>query len=172
MKLGILLLLVMLIPLVACQPAASDKPQRFPKLQLTGVDGTQTASSEWHGRWVILNIWATWCPPCRREMPSLQKLHQHSDPQQLAVIGLTVDDDNHLVREFLTQSGVTFRNFIDPDDIAADALAIQAYPQTLIIDPNGTIIRRIIGERDWNSPAVHHALQQAKQGNLSPLQQL
>lgn len=142
---------------------AEDKP--FPELVLTGLDGTQTSIRAFHGKLLVFNVWASWCPPCRKEMPSLEQLSKIADSGgRIAVAGMSVDGDAAVAREFLAQNGITFRNFIDPDKEIANALGVRAYPETFLIAPDGKLVRKIMGEQDWSSPAMLQVLEDARQG--------
>lgn len=154
--------------LSACTKPATDEAF-FPKLALTGLDGTQTSIEAFRGKLLVLNVWATWCPPCRREMPSLEQLSKTVDGSRIVVAGISVDSDANAVQEFLSQSGVTFPNFRDAPGNIANALGVQVYPETLLIAPDGKVVHRIMGERDWNNPVMLQALEEAYQGKRSEL---
>ena len=105
-----------------------------------------------HGRTVVLNVWATWCPPCRTELPSLQRLSERLDPKQYSVVGLAVDEEPAFVAEFLRDSGVRFPNFLDAGgEQAAAVFGVESYPQTLILGPEGELQERITGAHEWDS---------------------
>lgn len=143
----------------------------FPDLLLPGLDRPDLAVSELRDRVVVLNVWATWCPPCRRELPSLQRLTEKLDAEQFAVIGLSVDDDDHLPREYLIDRKIELVSYIDRDmAIANGVLGVQVYPDTFIIGRDGTLQARIEGEREWDSPAVIAALEAAYRGDRVALQ--
>ena len=96
------------------------------------------------GRTLVINFWATWCAPCREEMPLLQQLSDRLDPERYAVVGVSVDEDRNLVQEFLLQYGIRFRTFQDGEmSLARDLLGIVSYPQTFIVSPQGIITARI-----------------------------
>ena len=93
---------------------------------------------------LLINFWATWCAPCREEMPGLQRLSERLDPDRFAVIGVSVDDDVNLVREFLLQYRIRFPNYLDAGkNLASDRLGLGSYPQTFVVSPEGIITRRI-----------------------------
>lgn len=144
---------------------AEDKP--FPELVLTDLDGAQVSTQTFRGKLLVLNVWASWCPPCRKEMPSLERLGKSVDGGRIAVAGLSIDADAKAVREFLTQNDITFRNFIDPDKRIADSLGVRTYPETFLIAPDGKLVRKIRGEQDWSSPAMLQVLEDAYQGRRS-----
>jgi len=135
----------------------------FPELRLAALADSRSASvARFRGQNVILNIWATWCEPCRREMPGLQRLALQSDPNQLEVVGIAIDNDVNLAREFLLRYGVTFQNFSDPDGrVTRDLLGVKQLPQTFLLARDGTVAARIEGSRDWASDATREMLEGA-----------
>ncbi|HHH36942.1 MAG TPA: TlpA family protein disulfide reductase [Gammaproteobacteria bacterium] len=145
----------------------------FPDLQLPRFDGGRVALSGYRGRLVVLNVWATWCAPCRAELPSLDRLSRRLDPSRFAVIGLSVDSERDIAVEFLRQHQVRLVSYIDADQrIARDILGIRVYPVTFIIGPRGRLLRRVVGERRWDRPQVMAALRRAVAGDGSALQSL
>jgi thiol-disulfide isomerase/thioredoxin len=103
---------------------------------------------------VLLNIWATWCGPCRAEMPSLDRLQGMHQGDGLAVLAVSVDDDGSAaVRRFFQQSGV--RNltlYLDAGGATARAFGASAIPTTLLIDRNGNVVGSLVGAMQWDSP--------------------
>lgn len=146
--------------------------QPFPAIQMQSLDAAPPVSIEaYKGKLVVLNVWATWCEPCRAEMPNLQQLSDSLDPERFAVIGLAQDDDDHLVREYLLDKEIHFTSFIDPNgQIATDQLGIQVFPYTLIIAPDGRFVQRIAGPREWHHASVIEILERVYQGDFSALQ--
>lgn len=136
--------------------------EAFPAVTLNNLSGKdQLAPEALRGKAWVINVWATWCEPCRKEMPSLERLHRQADPAKLAVIGLSVDTDLNLAREFLLQHQLTFPNFSDSEQkLARDKLKIQAFPATFLVAADGTIKARITGARDWSSAETRQLLAQ------------
>jgi len=86
-------------------------------------------------------------------LPSLQRLSERLDPQRFAVIGLATDQDPDFVREFLSDVGIRYPNYLDPDrDVTSGILGVTSYPQTFVIRPDGSIAERIVGARAWDAP--------------------
>ena len=108
---------------------------------------------------LVLNIWATWCPPCRREMPSLELLSKTLDPKRFAVIGLSVDSDALLATEFLAQNKITFANFFDKNGNMSRKLGLTSYPETLVISPDRALVLRKTGFHDWGTPEMVSTLE-------------
>jgi len=143
----------------------------FPDVVLPGLDRADLPLTQLHGKLVVLNVWATWCAPCRRELPSLQRLAEKLDPKRFAVIGLSVDDDEHLPREYLIDRKIELVSYIDLQmTIARDVLGVQVYPDTYLIAADGRLLLNIEGEREWDSPQVIAALESAYAGDTAPLQ--
>lgn len=152
-------------------PDALVEGRRFPALTLTGFDGSAEPLERYRGRLLILNVWATWCAPCRQEMPALERLHRRLDPARFAVVGLSVDADGDIAQEFLLKLGITFPSYLDADGaLARRVLEIRVYPDTFIISPEGVLLRRIVGERDWDRPELPAILEAAAGGNPGRLQ--
>ena len=165
----------MLLVLAGCgqAKAPSDRlvlGQSFPTLEVTSLDGETLSLPAARGKLVVLNVWATWCPPCRKELPSLQRLSRTLDSQRFAVLGLALDEDAHVVREYLIDKGVDYPNWLDPALRAADdVLGITAYPYTFFIGPQGEVLGRVVGEARWDAPEVIEALEAAYRGDASRL---
>jgi peroxiredoxin len=126
----------------------------FPKIALEAASGKTLSTETFRGKVVVLNVWATWCPPCRREMPSLEALSKRLDARRFAVVGLSTDDDAMLAREFLRQNDITFTNFFDRNGRISRQFDLEVYPETFLIGPDGTLIQRVPGMRDWSSPEM------------------
>jgi len=155
-----------------CGKAPQARPQLaegfpFPPLTLNYADGKALSTQSFRGKLLVLNVWATWCPPCRREMPSLQRLSRTLDPGRFAVIGLSTDADANLASEFLLQNGITFANFFDQNGKIAKDLGLKVYPETFLIGPDGRLIERIAGLREWDSPDMVARLESAYAGKLN-----
>jgi thiol-disulfide isomerase/thioredoxin len=158
-RLILAVMLLLLVGVSACNkpesvPQQLVEGQAFPSFMLNYVLGENAGKPAFQGKVLVLNVWATWCPPCRKEMPSLQRLSQTLDPKRFAVIGLSTDQDALLATEFLAQGGVTFSNFFDPNGKMSKQLGLKVYPETFLIAPDGTLARRVTGLQDWSSPEM------------------
>lgn len=168
--------LLCFIGLSACSQTESltDKltvGEPFPEIDLPRLDGAAPNSvSDYRGKLVVLNLWATWCEPCRREMPNLQQLSDRLDDQRFAVLGMAQDEDDHLVREYLIDTGVSFAEHIDAAGaISTEKLGVQLFPYTLLIAPDGQFIQRITGPREWQRDEVVELLEKAYSGDYAAL---
>lgn len=149
--------------------ASVGKP--FPDMSLAAPGDTRPVSfATYRGRNVILNVWATWCEPCRKEMPSLERVAANTAPDKLAVVGVAIDTDYNLVREFLLRYGIHFQNLSDPGGrITGEALDVKFLPETFLISRNGSIAARFLGPRDWSSPETRIDIEKALgPGTLAP----
>lgn len=158
---------LVLAALPACRNESSRAPaprlgERFPELVLPNLDGRMMPFPGAPGAALVVNFWATWCEPCRREMPSLQRLNTHYRPEDLQVIGVTIDDDLNLAREFRLRYNLTFPQFSDRDQtLSREALHISAIPVTYLLTRDRRIARVIAGEHDWNDAAVLDEIEDA-----------
>lgn len=126
----------------------------LPELRLTTPEGTPWRTRELLGRSVVLNFWATWCGPCRDEMPSLERLKQKLDPTKTIVMGISLDTDPHLVQEFVLKYGITFPVALDPQRDLAKAVGVHALPVTFLLSPDGVARERLTGERHWDEATL------------------
>lgn len=100
----------------------------------------------------MINVWATWCAPCRHEMPSLQRLANQLGRERLELVGLSVDTDEHVVREYLIENKIHFPSFLDINFASANGVfGIRVFPSTFFLSPEGTLLKVVEGWRDWDS---------------------
>ena len=132
-----------LAALLGC--AAPERPgqvgTRAPELVTTSLAGDTVALSSYHGQPVLLNLWATWCHPCRAETPLLQALHEEYEGRGLRVVGVTVDTRgaSEAITEFIDEFGVTYTILRDPDMVSMDRFAVIGLPGTYLIDGDGVV---------------------------------
>jgi cytochrome c biogenesis protein CcmG/thiol:disulfide interchange protein DsbE len=132
---------------------AGKTAQDFP-LEISGKPEHLT---DFRGKVVVLNFWATWCPPCVEETPSLNRLQKYIEPRNAVILGIAADEDPAAVEKFLHEQGVVFLTYRDPgtkdnhSPIAA-TYGTSMYPETYVIDRHGKIARKFIGLQQWDSP--------------------
>jgi cytochrome c biogenesis protein CcmG, thiol:disulfide interchange protein DsbE len=128
---------------------------RAPEIHGVTLDGTrrQKTLADYSGKVVLLNVWATWCEPCRVEMPSIEKLHQEFASKGLAVVAISVDDPGaeQRILDYVKELKLTFEVLHDPKQATTTSYQITGYPETFIIARDGTIRRKMIGPDDWSS---------------------
>lgn len=128
-----------------------------PPFSATTLDATPKTKTlaDYKGKVVLLNVWATWCPPCREEMPSIERLHKEFGGQGLAVVAVSVDDPGKEaeIREFVREFGLTFEILHDPAAGIRKNYQIAGYPETFVIARDGVIRKKVIAAADWSSEA-------------------
>jgi thiol-disulfide isomerase/thioredoxin len=115
--------------------------------------------SELRGKIVFLNFWATWCPPCRMEMPSMESLHQELKDRDLIMLAVNVGEAPDLVSGFMEDYRLTFPVAMDRNGSVSRQYGVQALPTTYIIDRRGLIVSRLIGAIEWDTPEIIRALE-------------
>ena len=124
-----------------------------PGFRLPSLAGGDRDLASWRGKVVVLNFWATWCPPCVAEMPSLERLHRALGPEGLAVVTVSTDEDEEVLREFVTGFGLTLPVLLDPGGrVAAGAYRTTGYPETFVLDRRGVLLRHHVGPAEWDTP--------------------
>lgn len=116
-----------------------EKGKIAPDFELTTIEGETVRLSDYHGERILLNFWATWCPPCRAEIPDMQKLYDEEDVVVLAVNMTTSETSVAAVSEFVSEFHMTFPVLLDDKGTVMNAYHIQVYPTTYMIDSNGVI---------------------------------
>jgi len=129
---------------IASNPVPTREPEPAPDFALTTLDGNTVSLSDYEGEWVLLNFWATWCPPCIVEMPYLQTLADRG----LNVLGVNMAEPEENVKLFTIRHGITFPILMEPDDILVLDYQARTLPRTVIIAPDGTMALRITGPID------------------------
>ena len=133
-----------------------DAPKPLPELRIADGDGKAGALADFRGKFVLLNIWATWCVPCRKEMPTLDRLQGQLGGPNFEVVALSIDrGGSDAVRKFYADVGI--RQLAVRLDAAAEApfkLGAVGLPTTLLINPQGEEIGRLIGPTEWDSPEM------------------
>ncbi len=125
-----------------------------PKLKLLDMDGKPVDLEQLKGKVVLVNFWATWCPPCRREMPSLQRLWKKLGASKLQIVAVNVGEDAETVLGFMgtLDESPTFPIVFDKDSATLRAWPVRGLPTTFLIDKKGRIAYRAIGGRHFDSP--------------------
>lgn len=131
-------------------------PIQAPDFQLEDMDGEKYSLESYRGKVVILNFWATWCPPCRREIPSMEALHQAFRDEAFAILAINEWETEDHVFAFMGQLPVEpgFPILLDLDSAVATSFGVKGLPTTLLLDPQGRIVYRAVGGRDFDHPEV------------------
>lgn len=144
---------------------AVRKPVPAPEFTLEDMDEEQHSLKDLRGKVVLLNFWATWCPPCRREMPSMERLHQKLSGENFTVIAINQMEDGDHVFAYTGQLEVdpTFTILFDKDSRVSNSFRVNGLPTTYLIDKQGKIRYRAIGGREFDHPEVEKQIMQLMQ---------
>lgn len=159
--------LLLLFALAACQAPSSETTGQIgeaaPSYSAPTLLGDSIRLADLRGDVVLLNVWATWCIPCRKEVPELQALHGELEPQGLRVVGVSVDGSgsDDAVRSFADDFGMTYTILRDPGEIVSSTFRIQGVPASFLIDREGKVVWRHLGPFEKDNPALRDALQSA-----------
>ncbi|MFN8008482.1 MAG: TlpA disulfide reductase family protein [Terriglobia bacterium] len=151
--------LLLLLSLTAC--SCTRTSSQGPVVQGDGTDftfsdqsGNTKHLSDLRGKVVLVNFWATWCPPCREEMPSLEALQNRLGPKNLAILALSVDDSWKTVRHYMESNHFTIPVYSDFDKKIASRYGTYMYPETYLVDKEGKVAYKVVGAVDWTSPEM------------------
>jgi len=149
------------------QPPDADKDlfkklkiQRFsdkvpaPDFTLADLNGRRMRLEDLRGKVVFLNFWATWCPPCILEMPTMEKLHQEFGGKGLVILAVNFRENPEQVKAFLKQHQLTFTTLLDPKGKVFELYQAWSLPTTTIVNKKGQAVGRVIGYRDWHKPEM------------------
>ena len=133
--------------LAGCSSAetAPEVGKLAPDFQLSNLEGQSVSLSDFRGQPVLVNFWATWCGPCRYEMPFLQRIHEEQGANRLVVLGINLGESPGEVSEFMGEFGLTFTTLLDSGQDVALMYNVRSIPTTLLIDENGVIRDRKVG---------------------------
>lgn len=135
----------------AVQVAHVSGGVQAPTFELPTVDGKTVALAGLKGKVVFLNFWATWCPPCREEMPSMERLHQEFKDQGLAVLAVNIQESPKQVARFMKDFRLSFPALLDSDMKVTGLYQVRGLPSTYLVDRNGQVVGQAVGARDWTS---------------------
>ena len=160
--LALVLLMLVATVAVAEQPPLGHKmnpvspPLAAPGFTLPDMDGEMHSLNDFRGKVVMLNFWATWCPPCRREMPSMQRLYEKYRERGLTVVAVNQFEDPDLVFEFTGRLSLepTFPILFDRESRVSEQYGVKGLPTTYLLDKTGKIQFRAIGGREFDHPEV------------------
>jgi thiol-disulfide isomerase/thioredoxin len=144
----------------AATPGEVDVGGYLREATLQGLIGKSKKFSDYKGKPLIINVWASWCGPCRAEMGSLQRLAQRYNGKQFNVIGISVDDDGNAAVAFIKSAKVTFENYLDSKVFLENMLGANSIPLTILVDASGRVLEKARGAYDWDSPESVDAIGQ------------
>jgi thiol-disulfide isomerase/thioredoxin len=150
MKSALLLAASLCLALASAAPlsAVSVKPVPAPAWKLKDPDGKVVSSDDFKGKVVVVDFWATWCPPCKSEIPGYIAMQKKYAAEGLVFVGISVDEDGpEVVRKFMKDYGINYPIVMANEDVVSAFGPIEGYPTTFIIDRDGNIVNRKIGAR-------------------------
>lgn len=133
-----------------------DAPQDMPEVRFVTEDGSRKTLEDFRGKVILLNIWATWCIPCRKEMPTLDALQADLGSSKFEVVTLSIDTGGvPVVRKFFDEIGIKHLGlYVDQTMLAFTNLRIVGLPTTMIVDADGKELGRLIGPAKWDAPEM------------------
>ncbi len=145
--------------------------QMAPDFRLENLEGKLIELKSLKGKVVLLNFWATWCGPCKEEMPSMENLYQRFDRKDFTLLAVSVDfEEREKVKRFIEKKGYTFPILLDPKGKVLDLYRVRAIPTTFLIDRRGAIFGKAIGPRKWDTPEaislIHILHENRNRGNI------
>jgi thiol-disulfide isomerase/thioredoxin len=143
-----------------------DEPREVPEIRFQDEEGHDLTLADFRGRMVLLDIWATWCVPCRKEMPALDRLQAKVGGNEFLVIPLSIDRDGvAAVKRFYRELGLEKLGiYVDPSGKGSRALAIPGVPTTLLIDRQGREVARKMGAAEWDAPEMVALIERTMHG--------
>lgn len=156
---SLLLTMMILLLMVGNGLAAEMQNQKAPDFTLENMQGKKVSLSDLKGKIVIVNFWATWCPPCIEEMPSMEKLYQKFKGEDFELLAVNAEDNGkELVEGFLKKNNFSFPILLDEDAKVQQLFNIFRLPETVIINRNGEIVTKVLGGRDWMDKEIVRVL--------------
>jgi len=147
-------------PAMALPTPAERVPFRVP-FELPDVQGHLVRLADLRGQPVLINIWATWCSPCREEMPSMNALYNDYSAKGLAMVAIATDAGGKaVVAPFMQAHGLTFPVLLDPQNMVGTQLQVPGIPTSYLLDKRGRVIDLVIGARDWYGRKIRHLIEQ------------
>lgn len=147
-------LLIGLLPVMATLGTAADDSgqglQRAPPFTLFDPAGDEHRLEQYAGRVLVVNFWASWCAPCRAELPSMNRAAKQMRSLPVAWLAINVGEDRQAVTSFTADFPIDFTVLLDADGTTSQRWRVTGMPTTLIIDRNGFIVHRILGQREWD----------------------
>jgi len=125
---------------------------------LDGLNGRTKTFSDFKGKPLIINVWASWCGPCRAEMGSLERLVQRYNGKEFNVIGVSTDDYRKAAVAFIKQTAITFENFLDSKLLLENMLGANTIPLTILVDADGRVLGKVRGAYEWDNPKTIDAI--------------
>ena len=153
-------LAVFAAPVLAAPALTPWSGAAAPQLSLRDLEGRPHTLAAYRGKVLLINFWATWCEPCRQEMPSIQRLRDKLGPKGLAVLAVNVDEPDARVRQFIKTTGLDLTIVMDPSKTVTRNWGVRYLPVSFIVGPDGRVRYRVVGDIDWDNDTVVATLSQ------------
>ncbi|NJN46039.1 MAG: TlpA family protein disulfide reductase [Candidatus Competibacteraceae bacterium] len=140
-------------------------PQPAPAFTLQDSQGKTHTLADYQGKVIIVNFWATWCPPCVKEMPSLQRAWEQLRQEDIQVLAINMGQDREDIDYFLSKYPVEFPILLDSDVAVAESWGIKGLPTTFVLDASMRMVVEVIGEREWDDPELLNQVRALKTGS-------
>lgn len=131
---------------------------KAPEFSVTTVSGQKVTNTDFGGKLLVLNFWATWCPPCVEEMPSLNQFAKDMAPSGVVVLGVSIDKNEQAYRTFLQRNRLAFQVTRDPEENISSSYGTFKWPESYVIDRSGKVVQKYIGPRDWSDPQIVNSI--------------
>jgi thiol-disulfide isomerase/thioredoxin len=165
-------------PLLLCvtlaYPSVAKTPGEVPiggtlrDATLQGLNGPSRMLNSFRGRPLLINVWASWCGPCRQEMASLERLAWHGERQYFAIIGISTDDYVDRAKGLLNGKNATISHFLDHNLEMENMLGASQLPLTVLVDANGRVLRRVYGAQQWDGADALRLIDETFHNKLRP----
>lgn len=158
------MVLAVVFLLLGCEGSSTSRPSAMigepaPDFTLMNMEGEQVSLSDFRGQVVLINFWATWCPPCREEKPTMEKLYERHKDDGLVVLAVNVEENGHqVVSQYLMTNSFSFPIVLDPKAVAQSQYGVFRYPESYVIGRDGIVVEKIIGGRDWMSNPTYRMI--------------
>jgi cytochrome c biogenesis protein CcmG, thiol:disulfide interchange protein DsbE len=131
-----------------------EKGDSAPGFSITTDSGKRITRSDFGGKLLVLNFWATWCPPCLEELPSLHQFAQEMEKSGVVVLGVSIDKNEQNYKRFLQRNHVAFETARDPEANIAAEYGTFKWPETYVIGKDGKVVQKYVGQVEWTDPKV------------------
>lgn len=147
------ILISILLLLSSLNATHADDSMMFSELSFPDLENREVSMTEFRGKVVLLNFWATWCPPCVKEMPSMEELRQKYKDQDFEVVAINAGEESEVVEAFLLERDLTFPIILDKRGASFMTLGIRGLPMSFLLNKEGRSVMTFLGGREWLEPA-------------------
>lgn len=142
-----------------------EPPRPVQDFTLRNLQGKKVSTEDLRGKFVWINFWATWCPPCRGEMPSMQTVWEKFGGEEFVLLAVDIRESEQTVRSFVENNNYTFPVLLDKEGQVAKSYGVRAIPSNIFVSPEGKIIGQAIGAREWENDKFYDLLREVVSSN-------